>query len=107
MKPIYALLIGIDNYPAPTPKLSGTKNDVTKIKTYLEKNFSDRPLHIKTLLDQEATYDNVVGGFRTHLGHSGRNDEVWFHYSGHGSRQFSALEFVDLNSGGRMGSGRR
>ncbi|MEO5583718.1 MAG: caspase family protein, partial [Saprospiraceae bacterium] len=101
MKTIYALLVGVDNYPPPTPKLGGAKNDINKIKSYLEKNFNDRPLHIKTLLDQEVTYDNFIDSFRTHLGQAGSEDVVWFHYSGHGSRQFSAPEFVELNSGGR------
>ena len=101
MKTIYALLVGIDNYPAPTPKLSGSKSDVTKIKTYLEKNFNDRPLHIKTLMDQEATYDSVIDSFRTHLSQATADDVIWFHYSGHGSRQLSAPEFTTVNSGGK------
>lgn len=101
MKPIYALLVGIDNYPAPTPKLGGSKADVAKIKSYLEKNFNDRPLHIMTLLDAEATYDNLIDGFRAHLGQATEGDVVWFHYSGHGSRQVSAPEFSNVNSGGK------
>lgn len=99
MKPIYALLVGIDDYPPVVPKLSGSKKDVQKIKNYLETNYSDRPLHIKTLLDQEATYSQLIEQFRSHLGQAGPDDVVWFHYSGHGSRQFSAPEFVQLNSG--------
>ncbi len=99
MKPIYALFVGIDNYPAPVDKLSGTVNDVNKIKSFLEKNYADRPLHIKTLLNEEATYDNFISAFRNHLGQAGKDDVVWFHYSGHGSRQPSAQEFEKLNSG--------
>lgn len=99
MKAIYALLVGIDNYNPPVPKLSGAKKDVEKIKSYLEKNFNDRPLHIKTLLEQEATYDHFIQNFRDHLGQAKADDVVWFHYSGHGSRQSSAEEFEKLNSG--------
>ncbi|MBK7606552.1 MAG: caspase family protein [Saprospiraceae bacterium] len=99
MKPIYALLVGIDTYPPAVPKLSGSKKDVHKIKSYLESNFGDRPLHIKTLLDEEASYGQLIEQFRSHLGQAGPDDVVWFHYSGHGSRQFSAPEFVQLNSG--------
>lgn len=99
MKAIYALLVGIDSYNPPVPKLSGAKKDIEKIKTYLEKNFNDRPLHIKTLLEQEATYDQFIQNFRDHLGQAKADDVVWFHYSGHGSRQTSAEEFEKLNSG--------
>ncbi len=99
MKPIYALLVGIDNYPAPLPKLGGSVKDVQKIKTYLEKTFSDRPLHIKTLLNEEATYENLIQYFREHLGQAKESDVAWFHYSGHGSRQLASKEFQELNSG--------
>ncbi len=101
MKNIYALLVGIDNYPPPTPKLGGAKSDVNKIKNYLEANFKEQPVHLKILLDQDATYANFVENFRNHLGQAGEHDVVWFHYSGHGSRQFSAPEFAEVNSGGR------
>lgn len=99
MKTIYALLVGIDNYPAPVPKLGGAVKDVHKIKDYLEKNFSDRPIHIKTLLEKEATRENFLDGFKNHLGQAKENDVIWFHYSGHGSRQTSAPEFFEVNSG--------
>lgn len=99
MKPIYALLVGIDEYNSPVPKLSGSKKDVNKIKNYLEQNYNDRPLHIKTLQDTEASYAQLIKEFRSHLGKAGPDDVVWFHYSGHGSRQLSAPEFVELNSG--------
>lgn len=99
MKAIYALLVGIDNYNPPVPKLGGAKKDIEKIRSYLEKNFKDRPLHIKTLLEQEATYDQFIQNFREHLGQAKTDDVVWFHYSGHGSRQTSAEEFEKLNSG--------
>lgn len=99
MKTIYALLVGIDNYLPPVPKLSGAKSDVEKIKSFLEKNFNDRPLHIKTLLEEEATYTNFIHTFRNHLGQAQGDDVIWFHYSGHGSRQSSAIEFETLNSG--------
>lgn len=99
MKAIYALLVGIDNYNPPVPKLGGAKKDIEKIRSYLENNFKDRPLHIKTLLEQEATYDQFIQNFREHLGQAKTDDVVWFHYSGHGSRQTSAEEFEKLNSG--------
>ena len=99
MKTIYALLVGIDNYPPPVPKLGGAVKDVKKIKDYLEKNFGDRPLHIQTLLEKEATRENFLNGFKNHLGQAKENDVIWFHYSGHGSRQTSAPEFFEVNSG--------
>lgn len=99
MKSIFALLVGIDKYPAPTPKLDGTLKDIGKVKTFLETNFNDRPLHIKTLTEGDATRKNFIDAFRNHLGQAKENDVIWFHFSGHGSRQLSSPEFQKINSG--------
>ena len=36
MGTIYALLVGIDDYPAPVPKLRGCVNDIKGMREYLE-----------------------------------------------------------------------
>ena len=36
MKTICALLVGIDTYPAPVPRLWGCVNDIQEMKAYLE-----------------------------------------------------------------------
>ncbi|MBK9735523.1 MAG: caspase family protein [Saprospiraceae bacterium] len=98
---IYALIVGINDYNPPVAKLGGAVSDATKIKDYLVGNYTGEVLHIKTLINNEATHANVVSAFRTHLAKATSEDVVWFHYSGHGSRQPSAKELIQFNSGGK------
>jgi hypothetical protein len=100
-KPIYALVVGIDKYNPPVPALGGAVADAIKIKGFLEKNYGNSPLYLKVLLNEEATYDSLISAFRGHLGQAGKDDVIWFHYSGHGSRQASAPELEALNSGSK------
>jgi hypothetical protein len=91
---IYALLVGINQYPLPVKPLRGSLNDVLTLEDYLFVAFPSQSLHIKKLLDQQACRENVIAEFRNHLGQAGRDDLVWFHFSGHGSRQKSARELT-------------
>ncbi|MGB6301840.1 MAG: caspase family protein [Rivularia sp. (in: cyanobacteria)] len=86
---LYALLVGIDEYPNPRDCLQGCVNDITAVKEYLEQRLaSDRyELQIKTLFNQDATRDNIIDGFREHLSQANSNDVVLFYYSGHGSQE--------------------
>ena len=92
---IFALLVGINDYPAGITKLGGCIKDVDNITSYLQENYGHQEgrLHLKVLKDKEATYDNIINHFREHLGQATGNDSVWFHFSGHGSEQFTADEF--------------
>ncbi len=92
-KQIYALLVGINKYNHPKiSDLKGCVNDVKNMKAYLENRFENP--HIKTLLNEKATYQNVIQNFRTHLtANAQKEDVVLFHYSGHGAREAAAREF--------------
>lgn len=98
-KTIYALLVGIDDYPPPVPKLRGCVNDIYELKGYLEARVDPgdhalhEVLHIHTLINAEATRDAVIHAFRDHLGRAGPNDVVLFGYSGHGSQEQAPQEF--------------
>ncbi|MER9947173.1 caspase family protein [Mesorhizobium sp. M0047] len=99
---IYALLVGIDDYPLPIPKLQGCVNDIGELKQYLHARVDpghralEEALKIKTLIDGEATRDAVIHAFRNHLGHAGPDDVVLFGYSGHGSQQQSPEQFWNI-----------
>ncbi len=94
MKSLYALLVGINDYQSPFEKLQGCKKDVKKISDYIHSSLGDQfSLNVKTLLDKQATYDNVITTFESHLGKADPEDVVWFHFSGHGSEELSAPEF--------------
>ena len=122
---IYVLLVGINDYASGIPKLNGCIKDVELIKNYLKSKFGDpaavsnvrtlpgangdMPLnvqqngrvHLLTLTDKEATYRNIIRGFREHLALAKENDTAWFHFSGHGSEQFAAPEFKEIDPNGK------
>lgn len=97
---IYALLVGIDRYPPGVSPLDGCVNDITNMATYLQERVQN--CQIKTLKNEEATYQAVIDGFRTHLRQAGSEDTALFYYAGHGSQeqapeQFWAIEPDHLN----------
>jgi pimeloyl-ACP methyl ester carboxylesterase len=95
---IYALLVGIDNYPAPVSPLKGCINDVIAIEEYLRSRVKTEGwnLHAKTLKDEQATRQAIIDNFRQHLCQANSNDVALFYYSGHGSREPAPPEFWHL-----------
>lgn len=92
---IYALLVGIDNYPPPVSSLKGCINDVMAIEEYLRSRVEREgfQLHLKSLKDEEATRQAIIDNFRQHLCEANSNDIALFYYSGHGSREQAPREF--------------
>jgi hypothetical protein len=108
---IYALLVGIDEYVSPVPPLRGCVNDIMAIKEYLEGRISKDgyKLHLRTLLNQDATRQAIIEGFQQHLCQASSEDVAFFCYAGHGSQEqapeeFWVLEPDRLNE--RLGLGR-
>lgn len=97
-KKIYALLVGIDNYPDPNHRLEGCVNDITAIERYLNGRFDRQKyqLHLQTLKDKQATREAVINGFRNHLRQAAQDDVVLFYYSGHGSQEQAPKKFWHL-----------
>ena len=94
MSSLYALLVGINDYQSPHNKLLGCVKDIKKVENYLHSSLSDIfSLEIEKLLNEEATYENVLDRFENHLGQAKPNDVIWFHFSGHGTELASAPEF--------------
>ena len=92
-KKIYALLVGINDYAPEVGKLAGCLNDVDHFHDYLSGSFDKADLAIEVLKDKDATRDNLIKMFRTHLAKAKADDVALFHYCGHGARWKSALEF--------------
>ncbi|AOW99995.1 caspase [Moorena producens PAL-8-15-08-1] len=92
---IYALLVAIDEYPSPVPSLNGCVNDILGIQEYLQGRVATDgyQLHIRTLLNRDATRQAVVDGFRQHLCQASREDVAFFYYAGHGSQEQAPQEF--------------
>ncbi|TFI50795.1 peptidase C14 caspase catalytic subunit p20 [Mastigocladus laminosus UU774] len=107
-KNIYALLVGIDEYdPASVvsiPSLQGCVNDINAVEMYLRERVArdrewnlvepiDRPW---ILINQNATRQAIIDGFRQHLCNADSEDVVLFYYAGHGGQQKSPQEFWSL-----------
>lgn len=85
-----ALLVGVGEY-APgvirVPSLAGPRNDVQRVRRVLEGRFGFAPENIRTLLDEEATHQNIVESFHDFLIQRAQADtQVVFYFAGHGSR---------------------
>jgi pimeloyl-ACP methyl ester carboxylesterase len=97
---LFALLVGINDYPAEVGKLEGCLNDVDHMRAFLSANFDPAVLAIEVLKDADATRGNVIGQFRAHLAKAGPGDVALLHYCGHGSRWSSAAPFREFYSDG-------
>ncbi|QIJ65525.1 caspase family protein [Streptomyces sp. JB150] len=84
MRTVYALLVGIDDYPG--ARLRGCVNDVRAAQRWLRER-SGLACGIRTLLDGEATRAAVLAGIEDHLGRGGPDDTALLWFSGHGSER--------------------
>ncbi|MER5206605.1 caspase family protein [Streptomyces sp. NPDC002825] len=92
MGSIYALLVGIDDYPSGTaPPLSGCLNDIAAARRLLEERGAGDVL-VRTLLNGEATRRAVEDAVRGHLGRAGAEDTALLWFSGHGTQSLAREE---------------
>ncbi|MCT4355569.1 caspase family protein [Streptomyces sp. Je 1-79] len=92
MGSIYALLVGVDDYPPRTvPPLRGCLNDIAEARRLLGERAGD-DIDVRVLLDHEATRDAVEDAFRNHLGRAGAGDTALFWFSGHGTQSLATEE---------------
>lgn len=89
---LFALLVGIDAYPAPIPPLRGCVNDVMAFADVLRGRVGEA-LELDVLTDGAATRAAVTSAIRDHLGRAGRDDVALLYFSGHGSQQRAPEEF--------------
>ncbi len=98
---VFALLVGIDAYRPPINPLWGCRNDIAALEQYLHARVGDE-LVLRTLYDEEATRDALVGAFRDHLGQAGPGDVALFAYAGHGSEEPAPPAVAHLEPTGRI-----
>lgn len=62
---IYALFIGINEYPHPRHKLKGCVEDVSAMRTFVNQfcNENSIKLHEKVLENEAATRNNIIDAF--------------------------------------------
>jgi hypothetical protein len=93
---IYVLAVGINNYKSSTiPPLKGCMNDITAMEEFFKKYLATNrdKLHIKKLINNEATRQAIIDGFRKHLCQAKSNDVALFYFSGHGSQEYASKNF--------------
>ena len=84
-----ALLVGI-NYVGTPNQLYGCINDIDNVAEYLRSSRGYAPNSIIVMSDatpRKPTRANILNGFKELLQGVRSGDELWFHYSGHGSLQ--------------------
>ena len=105
MPKLYALLVGINDYPPGVRKLAGCVNDVRRYEKFLAKRFpaggTGLQLELETLIDAQATRDGLIGKFRSHLCQARAQDVVLFQFSGHGARAPAPPEFLEFAPDGK------
>ena len=97
---IYALLIGIDDYPESDPEASRLCQRHRCLRLVPVRTCGQGQRHrefkLKTLKKGEATRQAVVDAFSNHLGKAKKGDVALFYYSGHGSQEQAPEEFWKL-----------
>jgi pimeloyl-ACP methyl ester carboxylesterase len=93
---IYALLVGINDYPPNVGRLAGCLNDVDHFQAYLKGGFDQAALAVEVLKDGDATRDNIIRQFRGHLSKAREGDVAVFQYCGHGARWAAAKAFHEF-----------
>ncbi len=84
---IYALLVGINDYPDPRNQLNGCLTDVALQRELLIHRYGFNPNDVKELKNGEATRRGILDAFERHLIQQAKpGDVVVFHYSGHGCK---------------------
>jgi pimeloyl-ACP methyl ester carboxylesterase len=78
--------------------LKGCVNDILAVKEYLQGRVASDgyQLHLRTLLDKNATRAAIADGFRQHLCQASSEDVAFFYFAGHGSQEQSPQEFWTL-----------
>ena len=70
---------------------------------YLESRFSKDQLNARVLINEAATYDNIIKHFgQAHLLKAEEGDLVFIQYSGHGAREGAAPEFAKYAPEGKQ-----
>ena len=90
---VYALLVGVNDYGPEIESLDGCVNDVDLFHEYLDRHVGPAALAVEVLKNADATRDNIISRFRSHLGQARSGDVALFQFCGHGARWASNAAF--------------
>jgi hypothetical protein len=77
----YALVIGIDDYPPPLPRLQTAVADVRAVSSVLNERYG---FQVQLLLDREATRAHILDAITRYRNTLSANDSLLIYYAGHG-----------------------
>jgi hypothetical protein len=101
-RPIFALVVGINNYQYGTPPtLRGCVNDSKIVFAYLKDTLHVPEANIVLLHNEQATRETILTTFETHFIHNSaitRDDAIIFYFAGHGSRQRAPVDWHSEDS---------
>ena len=98
---VYALLVGINDYPPEVRNLAGCLNDVDSFHELLTQRLAGREVAIETLKNAGATRAGIIERFNAHLGQAREGDVAVFQFSGHGARSASSAAFREFYPDGK------
>jgi len=101
MPDTYALIVGIDTYSKPLTRLKGCVNDANAVRDLLERRYQAQ---CAVLMNEQATRENIIGGFRSHLAQARAGDSAVFFYAGHGSQVPAGGLFAKVESSDKLQS---
>lgn len=85
-----ALLIGLNYSAIPSARLFGCINDIVNVRNALIDAYGYKPADIVMLRDDSQvaipTKANILSQLAAIIGKSTASDEIWIHYSGHGTQ---------------------
>lgn len=81
----WAVVIGISDYYGSSSDLEYCDDDARDVQAALINTYGFSSGNVKMLLDNQATYANIIGGIDWLLANEGPDSTVVFYYSGHGS----------------------
>ena len=102
-KRVFALLVGINEYPNPRHHLEGCIRDIKNVQSYLDVFCQDNNYDFDALVlkDNEATREGIIKGFK-HFETAEETDICFFMYSGHGSRCLAPPELKHFEADGYL-----
>jgi TPR repeat protein len=77
----YALVIGIDDYPSPLPKLKTAVGDARAVSSVLSERYG---FQVQLLLDRDATRAHILDAMTRYRNTLSPNDNLLIYYAGHG-----------------------
>lgn len=100
-KKLFALCVGINEYPKGVSDLAGCVTDAENWQSFIETHYQSFSPEIVLLKNEQAQRAALIDVFRKHLAQARDGDIVFFHYSGHGSQENAPAAYHEFFPSGK------